>query len=69
MMDATYCYLCDKTVEVELQKEEEVHVIRGASVRCEVDNAYCRHCGNQVYIPEINDRNLDIIDICGYAAL
>ncbi len=62
MMDATYCCLCDKTVEVELKKEEEVHVIRGTRVRCKVDNAYCRHCGNQVYIPEINDRNLDIID-------
>jgi len=62
MMDAAYCYLCDQMVEVELKKEKEEHVIKGMNVFCEVENPYCRCCGNQVYIPKINDRNLDIID-------
>jgi len=62
MMDAVYCYLCDQMVGVNIIKEKEVHTIKGIDVCCEVQNPYCQFCGNKVYIPIINDQNLDVID-------
>lgn len=62
MMNTAYCYICDQDVDVIIKKEIEVHRIQGTDVTCEVDNGFCLHCGTQVYIPMINDRNLDCID-------
>ena len=42
--------------------EEETHTIKGTPVKCEVENVYCQHCGSKVYIPAMNDANLDRMD-------
>jgi len=55
--------MCDQDVDVIIKKEIEVHCLKGADVRCEVENVYCQKCGAQVYIPMINDRNLDCINL------
>lgn len=64
-MDKVYCYLCDQINDAILKIEEESHIIKGISVHCEVENAYCQHCGSKVYIPELNDSNLERMD-CAY---
>jgi hypothetical protein len=63
MIDTAYCYMCDQDVDVIIKKEAEVHNLKGADVSCEVENIYCQKCGAQVYIPMINDRNLDCINL------
>ena len=63
MINTAYCYMCDQDVDVIIKKEIEVHCLKGADVRCEVENVYCQKCGAQVYIPMINDRNLDCINL------
>ena len=63
MINTAYCYMCDQDVDVIIKKEVEVHSIKGADVSCEVENVYCQKCGAQVYIPMINDRNLDCINL------
>ena len=63
MINTAYCYMCDQDVDVIIKKEVEVHSIKGADVRCEVENVFCQKCGAQVYIPMINDRNLDCINL------
>jgi len=61
-MDKVYCYLCDQMNDVIIKGEEESHSIKGTSVNCEVENAYCQHCGSKVYVPALNDANLDRMD-------
>ncbi|WP_061213906.1 type II TA system antitoxin MqsA family protein [Syntrophomonas wolfei] len=61
-MNKVYCYLCDQTNKVAIKKEEEIHTIKGTPVKCKVENAYCRQCGSKVYIPALNDANLDRMD-------
>ncbi len=51
-----------QTYEVTIKKEEEIHTIKGTPVKCEVKNAYCGQCGSEVYIPALNDANLDRMD-------
>ena len=63
MINTAYCYMCDQDVDVIIKKEAEVHSLKGADVSCEVENVFCQKCGAQVYIPMINDRNLDCIDL------
>ncbi len=63
MINTAYCYMCDQDVDVIIKKEVEVHSIKGADVSCEVENVFCQKCGAQVYIPMINDRNLDCINL------
>lgn len=63
MINTAYCYMCDQDVDVIIKKEVEVHSLKGADVSCEVENVFCQKCGAQVYIPMINDRNLDCIDL------
>ncbi len=62
MNNTAYCYMCDQDVDVIIKKEVEVHSLKGADVSCEVENVFCQKCGAQVYIPMINDRNLDCIN-------
>lgn len=63
MINTAYCYMCDQDVDVIIKKEIEVHCLKGADVSCEVENVFCQKCGAQVYIPMINDRNLDCVDL------
>lgn len=62
VVDKVYCYLCDQMNDVIIQSEEESHTIKGTSVHCEVKNAYCQQCGSKVYIPALNDANLERMD-------
>lgn len=62
MMNTAYCYMCDLDVDVIIKKEAEVHNVKGTNVSIEAENAYCKQCGTQIYIPMLNDRNLDCID-------
>ncbi|NLW91015.1 MAG: DUF4065 domain-containing protein [Syntrophomonadaceae bacterium] len=61
-MDKVYCYLCDQANDVIIKNEEDSHTIKGTPVHCEVENAYCGQCGSRVYIPALNDANLDRMD-------
>lgn len=61
-MNKVYCYLCDQINKVTIKKEEEIHTIKGTQVKCEIENAYCGQCGSRVYIPALNDANLDCMD-------
>lgn len=61
-MDKVYCYLCDELNDVIVKSGKEIHIIKGTSVDCEVENAYCQRCGSIVYVPELNDAKLDRMD-------
>ncbi len=57
-----YCHFCNENTQIELREELQKNEIKGHIVTTLVTNAYCVQCGNEVYIPQINDENIDKID-------
>ena len=57
-----YCCNCDDDVSVFLKKEIQGNEIRGIKVSTLVTNAYCKNCGEEVYIAKISDENLKLIN-------
>lgn len=56
-----YCFRCDNEVDADVQEELQENTIKGFTFKALVNNAYCINCGGEVYIPAINDHNLDLI--------
>ena len=57
-----YCCNCDDDVSIFLKKEIQENEIRGIKVSTLVTHAYCKNCGEEVYIAEINNENLKLIN-------
>ena len=61
-MKQGYCNQCDLEVPVEVREESQTNNIKNVEVNTIVQNVYCVNCGAEVYIPQLNDANLDRID-------
>ncbi|KXG78866.1 MAG: hypothetical protein PWP45_610 [Tepidanaerobacteraceae bacterium] len=53
-----YCYYCDEDVEYTVREEEISDNIRGIEINFIGQIAYCNKCGNEIYIPELDDENI-----------
>jgi hypothetical protein len=56
-----YCMHCDHDVSVFIKEEYQVNTIKGVNITTLIKNVYCSKC-NAMYIPEIEDKNLDKIE-------
>lgn len=56
-----YCIMCRSFCEYDVMSRKDTIDIRGVKVEYDEAYAICRKCGNEVYIPEINDSNIDTI--------
>lgn len=55
---AVFCVECGDFEEYTEKSSRETATIRGISFDYVEKNAYCVHCGQRVYVPEINDENV-----------
>jgi len=53
-----YCYHCDNDVEYTVREEEISDNLRGVQINFIAQVAYCNECGNEIYIPELDDENI-----------
>lgn len=52
-----YCTSCDKENIYHLKSQRVNMKIRGIFFNYVEQTAYCNECGEEVYVPEINDSN------------
>jgi hypothetical protein len=53
-----YCYYCDKDVEYTVEEKEINLNIKGIKVNYTAQIAYCNECGNEIYVPKLDDMNI-----------
>lgn len=58
----SYCMNCEKDVRVIIKEENQTNIIRGEEITSLLKCTYCGNCGQEIYIPSINDENLDRIE-------
>lgn len=56
--NTVYCINCDKKNTYYLKSQRVNMDIRGIFFGCVEQTAYCSECGEEVYVPEINDLNV-----------
>lgn len=54
-----FCIKCSKEVSYNIKTERVKLNVRGMEFSCIEHSAICNECGNEIYIPEINDANVD----------
>ena len=54
-----FCIGCGKKTKYIVKSSREEITIRGVTFTYVEQCAYCADCGEEVYVPEINDRNAD----------
>lgn len=52
-----FCIDCDRIVPLIFKKRKVELTEKGISFSYSEDYAICMHCGNEVYVPSLNDRN------------
>jgi len=55
-----YCINCGKKREYRIFDKLIHHVVRDTRFSCLEKQAFCIECGNQIYVPEINDENVEV---------
>ena len=58
-MGECFCLSCGCKQPYRVKSQNIVTVIRGVRVLCPEETAVCAICGEEVYTPEVNDRNVD----------
>lgn len=58
----SFCIKCGTDVLYDIRKEEIKLVAHGVSFDYMELSAFCRKCGNSIYVPEINDINIDAME-------
>lgn len=56
-----FCEVCLDDTPYIIKKYEEIDYARGKEIRYIRKQAYCTQCNNPMYIPEINDENLEVL--------
>lgn len=56
-MDAVYCITCNKKTAYIVKYKQAEMKIRGTAFKYLERTAYCPVCGEDLYVPEINDLN------------
>lgn len=59
-MNKVFCMCCCEKVPYGITLEVEQFTIWDVNVAYVVEKAYCRQCGNAVYVPQVNDINCKI---------
>ena len=54
-----YCYQCDKDVEIIIREETIKTEIKGFVISYMSNIAYCKECGEEVYVRSISDENIN----------
>ena len=62
-----YCIHCGEMQEYKRKVSREEMTVRGTAFRYLEQAAFCTECGEEVYVPEINDRNAEARE-CAYRA-
>lgn len=52
-----YCICCGGFRRVRIKQKPTKFSTNGLSLAYDERSAYCRCCGNEVYVPEVNDEN------------
>jgi len=58
----TFCPECRKDVEYQIEDSVEKKEVRGMEFEYTAERAYCNKCGEEIFIPELHDKNLQKID-------
>jgi putative zinc finger/helix-turn-helix YgiT family protein len=58
----TFCPECRKEVEYQIKKTVEKKEVRGLEFEYNAERAFCYECGEEIFIPELHDNNLQKID-------
>ncbi len=53
-----FCPTCRETTECEIRIENETFPVLGIPIETESQGTYCKHCGQRVWNPEVDDENL-----------
>jgi len=62
-MEKVYCDICRKEVEYNVREVSRDKEVRGEEFTFTAEEAYCEECGEEVFIAEIRDRNLERLDL------
>jgi putative zinc finger/helix-turn-helix YgiT family protein len=57
-----FCPECRKEVEYQIEELVEKKEVRGLEFEYTAERAYCTKCGNEIFISELHDQNLQRID-------
>jgi len=57
-----FCERCRDMVEVSVKSGQKEHTIKGRAISYVGKTAYCCNCGEEVFVPEIRDYNLNELD-------
>ena len=56
----SYCIECNKEIPYSINVYPSRITVRNVTFDCYEIHAFCRECGAEVYVPEINDKNVEI---------
>ena len=59
MNETAYCLHCGEHTEFEIKTESIYTVTKNGGSETAEETAYCKRCGNPVYVPAVNDRNVE----------
>lgn len=62
-MSKILCAECKKYVDYTVNNVKITEEIKGVLVAVIGSEAHCVECGNEIYVGEIEDRNIDLIDM------
>lgn len=57
-----FCEKCRDVVEYTVREGEKTKCIKGKEIRYTGKEAYCRECGDEIFVAEIRDYNLQMLD-------
>ena len=58
-MKTTFCIDCSEYRSYTVRTHPETITVRDVSFTYMEERAFCNSCGKQVYVPEVNDHNVD----------
>lgn len=56
-----FCEVCLEDTHYIVKEEEKIDYARGKEIKYIKKQAYCKECNSPMYIPKINDENLDVL--------
>ena len=62
-LQKTFCPECRKDVEYQIKELAEKKEVHGLEFEYTAERAYCNECESEIFIPELHDQNLKIIDV------
>lgn len=58
-----FCENCRDMVEFTIREEAITKVIKGKEITYKAKVAFCNECGEEIFVGEIRDQNLKMVDI------